>query len=91
MEGGEGRAVGAPGGSDCHAARAPPGTNLVGVPPLVVQQILTLDPAGQAVAQAGRHDLPQVGHLALGRRLHLGVHEEPGLRAHSVDWGESPL
>lgn len=63
-------------------------TNLVGVPPLVVQQILALDPAGQVVAQTGHHDLPQVSHLALGRRLHLGVHEEPSFGAHGVDCGE---
>lgn len=52
-------------------------------------QVLALDPAGQVVTQAGRHDLPQVGHLALGRRLHLGVHEEPSLRTHGIDCGES--
>ena len=62
-----------------------PVANLVGVLPLVVYQVLALDFAGQVVTQAGCHNLPQVGHLVLVRRLHLRVHEEPGLRAHGVD------
>lgn len=63
-------------------------SHLVGIPPLGVQQVLTLNPAGQVVTQASCHDLPQVGHLALCRWLHFGVKEEPRLRAHCVDWKE---
>lgn len=81
--------MGGPGAATALLPVPEPVSNLVGVLPLVVQQVLTLDPAGQVVTQAGRHDLPQVGHLALGRRLHLGVHEEPGLGAHGVDWGQT--
>lgn len=40
------------------------------------------------VTQASCHDLPQIGHLAFSRWLHFGVQEEPGLRAHCVDWEE---
>lgn len=61
---------------------------LVSVPPLGVQQVLVLNPAGQVVTQAGCHDLLQVGHLALSRWLHFGVQEEPSLRTHCVDWEE---
>lgn len=61
------------------------GPHLVGIPPLVLQQLLALDPAGQVVPQAGRHDLSQVGYLALGGRLHLGIHEELSLWAHGID------
>lgn len=74
-----------------HRTALPAPANLVGVLPRVVQQVLALHPAGQVVTQAGRHDLPQVGHLALRRRLHLGVHEEPGLRAHGIDCKESQV
>lgn len=66
-----------------------PMPDLVGVSPLVIQQILALDPAGEVVTQAGCHNLPQIGHLALGRRLHLGVYKDPSLGAHSIDCRET--
>lgn len=62
-----------------------PMSHLVGILPLGVQQVLTLNPAGQVVTQTSCHDLPQVGHLALSRRLHFGVQEKPSLGAHCVD------
>lgn len=61
-----------------------PMSYLVGVLPLGVQQVLTLNPAGQVVTQTSCHDLPQVCHLALCRRLHFGVQEKPSFRAHCI-------
>lgn len=66
-------------------SKGKPMSHLVGILPLGVQQVLTLNPAGQVVTQTSCHDLPQVGHLALSRRLHFGVQEKPGLRAHGID------
>lgn len=61
-----------------------PMSHLVGILPLGIQQVLTLNPAGQVVTQTSCHDLPQVDHLALSRRLHFGVQEKPSLRAHCI-------
>lgn len=65
-----------------------PMSYLVGILPLGVQQVLTLNPAGQVVTQTSCHDLPQVSHLALSRRLHFGVQEKPSLGAHCDDCKE---
>lgn len=62
---------------------------LVGIFPLVIQELLCLNLPGNVIPQPCQHDLPQVGHLSFCRGLHLWVNEEPGIRAHRVHCGEN--